>query len=225
MISDWELVLPDPGVDLNDLENTCAVFWKQKGLYLMAVKLKGRISRNLILAYDTTSNRAWLWSMPFGVASLAIVASPAGEEEVLVGTEDGTLATLIEGDTDDGQAFTGTLLTHPITPSQTGQSIELVRVSVEGRVEGSTKTVGLTVYRNEATARWTTGNVPLQTGEAVFGTGVFGTAQFAPGDFARRQVNMPNGTVGRSFSIQATLQPRTTIRSITLDADVLTRER
>lgn len=225
LISEWELVLPDPGIDLNDLENTCAVFWKQRSLYLLAIKLKGRTSRNLILAYNTTNNRAWLWSMPFGVASLALVTSPAGEEEVLVGTEDGTLTTLIEGDTDDGQAFTGTLLTHPISPSQTGQTVELVRVSLEGRIEGATKTVDLTVFRNEATARWTTGNVPLQTGETQYGTGVYGTATFAPGDFARRQVNMPNGTIGRSFAIQATLQPRTTLRSITLDADVLTRER
>jgi hypothetical protein len=157
-----------------------------------------------------------------------VVSSPSGEEEVLLGTEDGLLMTLVEGETDDGSPLSGSFETHALTPSKTGESVELGRVTIEARVEQgaqAAKVVGLTVRRNEASQRWTTGNVPMGTGEAVFGTAVFGTATFAPGDFGRREVNMPNGTVGRSFSLELSLPARARIRGISLDATTMSRER
>lgn len=225
VIETWDLAMPAPGLDANDLQDAPSVFWSRANLFIQAFKLKGSTSRNRLLVLNVESNRLWIWTAPFGVASMTIVSSPSGEEELLIGSEDGLLSTLIEGDTDDGQALTGFLQTHPLSPSKTAESVELNRVSLEARVESATKSATLTVYRNEATTRWTTGATPLSTGEAVFGTGTFTTSNFATEDFARRQVNMPNGTVGRSFSIALTLQPRTFIRNLTLDAVTHSRER
>jgi hypothetical protein len=228
LIERWGLIVPAPGVDTNDLANAPACVWKQANLYLLGIKVKGETSRQRILVYDYKAKRAWLWTAPYGVASLTVVSSPSGEEEVLLGTEDGLLMTLVEGETDDGSPLSGSFETHALTPSKTGESVELGRVTIEARVEQgaqAAKVVGLTVRRNEASQRWTTGNVPMGTGEAVFGTAVFGTATFAPGDFGRREVNMPNGTVGRSFSLELSLPARARIRGISLDATTMSRER
>jgi len=228
LIDKWSLVVPAPGVDINDLKETVGVAWRQQNLYLLALRVKGSKTRNRVLVYNYKTRRAWLWSAPYGVASMIVVTAPSGEEELLIGTEDGLLMTMVESESDDGVVFSGSLLTHPITPAQASESVVLLRSNIEARVESgaqASKTVGLTIYRNEATQRWSTGNVPLGTGEATFGNGVFGTAVFGPGDFGRRVVNAPNGTRGRSFSVELTLQPRTFLRNLALEYNIEGQER
>lgn len=228
LIDRWGLVIPAPGLDSNDLFNAPACVWRQANLYLLGVKLRGETSRQRILVYDYKGKRAWLWSAPFGVASLTTVTGPDGVEEVLLGSEDGLLATLVEGENDDGVALSGSIETHALTPGKTGESVELGRVTIEARVERgiqAAKTVTLLVRRNEASQNWAGGNIPMGTGEDTFSVGSYGTATFAAGDFGRREVNMPNGTVGRSFSLLVGVPPRTQVRGISLDATIMSRER
>jgi hypothetical protein len=225
LIDRWDRAVPE-GVDPTDLFQAPGAVWRQRGFYLLGLTPKGGTSRNLLLVFDYVNTRTWVWTMPFGIGALHVVAGPSGTETLVVGTEDGFLATLTSGDLDDGtDTIAGYLQTHPIPLSPAGENVRVARITADVFTPGDPHTMSLALQLDDASQTFTSGDISTDTGESEYGAGLYGTARYGIERAVHRPVNVPRATQCRELSLRLGLSGTSELRSLAVEFDVLTQSR
>lgn len=200
ILDQWERVVPG-GVNLVRLNKSVSCTLRQQGLYLLAVTPKGSDSNTRIIVWDYQNKAFWLWSAPFGVASMASFVDATGAEFLLLGTEDGFLCTLMGADTDDGETVTGRIRTRSAQPLP-GKLANIRRICTTGRALGSGQTVSYSLFLEESRQPRLTGAFPEEIGNATYGTAVYGTGEYAQQAMKTHAVHIPNGTRGQQIQVE-----------------------
>lgn len=118
LLDEWDKVI-EGGVADELLERAVGATWRSRGLYFCGLARKGSTRNDCILVYDYRNHAFWDWDAPFGVTSLEVRHFANGQEQLLIGTSDGMVQTLVYGGPDDdGKAFTWTVRTAPIRPAK-----------------------------------------------------------------------------------------------------------
>ena len=225
LIDRWDRVIPE-GVDPASLFDAPGACWRQKGYYILALKRRGSTSRDRLLVYDYVNTRAWVFSAPWGASSLDIFTNAAGNEVLLVGTEDGLVTTLTGTQSDDGDtAISAFIKTHPIPLSPAGQEVRVVRITTQLIQPGLPPTLDVDIFRDEEADAWATGSFPVQPDPTQFATAVYGTDSYGAARGVKVASNVPAGTRCRDLSIQLGFAAETEIKTLAVEFDVLTQGR
>ena len=219
LIDRWDRVV-EGGVNPGDLIDAPGAVWPQKGYYLL------RLSSTRMLVYDYVNTRAWVWSMPFGIASIHVTTNTVGKELLLVGTDDGMIATLTGTYSDDNSSVVPAALeTHPLPLSRDGSEVRIARVTAEVAMPGEPHTMDVSLYRDEENEAFATGTFPVYAGEAEFGTDSYGTATYATNRSLKIPANVPRGTKCRAVALAFEVAAECEIKSLAVEFDVLTQGR
>lgn len=107
VLSEWEHLV-EGGANRANLYRAVAAFSFQRNEFYLAFPGRGSLVCDKIAVYNVTKQRWWLWEAPWGgVADIAVQRLSDGTEKLLFGMEDGTIAVLRKGATDDGDVITG----------------------------------------------------------------------------------------------------------------------
>lgn len=114
LIADWAQI---GGVNTTKLADSRAAVARTLGLAFFTYCPEGSDRPTGLLVYDFANGAFWPWAFPFGITSLAIRTSFDGEEELLLGCDDGYVRTLVDFDRDDGvHDIVGLVKTAPFRP-------------------------------------------------------------------------------------------------------------
>lgn len=232
LIDRWDRVIKD-GIDLGDLERTSATAWQQEGYYFLAVKRRSGgnttndqhdINRDTILLYDYVNRRTWNWRCPFGVNRLATLSLPNGRDVLAVGTEDGFICTITEGDLDDGTLpIVGSVRTLDTTLAG-GRRVNLRRVNVTANdLGGPNRTLDVNVYLDRGSRVYSVAEVPFDLGQEE-------AIEDVPDLVAEARdktmpVNIPSGAKARSVSVEISGAQSWKLSNMEIEVDVLTAEK
>lgn len=200
LLDQWERVVPG-GINISRLNKSVSCVLRQQGFYCLAVTPTGSASNTRIVVFDYNKKAFWLWSAPFGVASMSAFVDATGSEYILLGTEDGFLCTMVGADTDDGQTVTGRIRTRSAQPLP-GKLANLRRICTTGRGMGSTQTVNYSLYLEESKQPFLTGAFPEDIGNASYGSGTYAASQYAQDAMLTHAVHLPTGTRGRQIQVE-----------------------
>ena len=168
ILDDWDRILPG-GVNRSMLHRSVAVTLQATGWYVCAVPSAGKAHNDRLVIWNFESKTFWVWSLAFGCSSLAVDIDSSGTEHLLVGTDDGHVATLHAGSTDDGSTVTGRAKSALITLAGT-REFDISRLHVDVEALGSTPTLDVNVYASRRADPILDATIYLDSGDAVYGT-------------------------------------------------------
>ncbi|MGH1502792.1 MAG: hypothetical protein ACRBI6_04495 [Acidimicrobiales bacterium] len=181
ILDDWRRVLPE-GVNTSRLKESVGAASIHEGRLFFGVPSAGSCVLDKILVYDLEDATWWVWSAPWGgIASMARDYDKNGRERVLFGTVDGHLAVLCEGETDDGDAVTGTVRAAPIMP--VGSATTSPQSVMVTAYETGTKSLTVKAFMNEHDAGQTISRAMVPTYDetglySAAGNDLYGTAEY-----------------------------------------------
>lgn len=199
------------GINPKDLLQAPSFVMPQDGFYGLAVRGRNSARRNFIILVNYAQGGLWLWSMPFGVGSMAVSNLSSGREELLVGTEDGLIATLVKGDTDDSVAVNGYAQTPPLMLANS-QIAEPSVVNLTMQALGVGQGLDVTIFLDRSNVPWSSGTVYPDIGETSYGTGQYGVHLWASEADVTLSLAVPQETQARSVSLRLSGQHQWTFR-------------
>jgi len=204
VLDDWKRLLPE-GVNRSGMKNACATASFVENKYYLAVPSAGSNKNDRILVFDWLRKQWWVFSAPYGAASLATDLDENGKERVLVGTYDGHVAEFTNHDTDDGTAITATAKSPAFSPlGRTGQEASFIALTLDMKNLG-TNTVTISTYTNRQTRSRESSSglaktLKVDAGLDVWGTGTWNNATW--GDHRTKTVRLNMPTSARGSQIQ-----------------------
>ena len=116
LLDGWDRIFDEPP-GARDLASASSAVLQNDGYYLLGVG-------NRILIWDWRARAFWLFSCPWGVASMVVETDARGKERLLVGTKDGHIVTFAPGklSDDDISAVTGRAQCAWKSPNVTGEA-------------------------------------------------------------------------------------------------------
>ena len=138
LISDWRQVF-DGGINASALEGAVAAVVRDLNAYVVAIAPKGSQKNTRVLWVDISTGAIWPWEFPWAITALETRITDNGEEVLLLGTEDGFVATLGEHTLDDSETVTGYVKTAPMRafgPRETLVSAAVLTAREGGRQQG-----------------------------------------------------------------------------------------
>lgn len=208
ILDDWKRVLPD-GVNRSAMDDACATVSLSDNLYYLAVPAAGSDKNNRILVFDWVRKDWWVYTAPFGVASLATDYDENGNERVLIGSYDGHVAQFTSSNTDDGSAITGTAKSISVSPlGSTGQECSFVALNVDMKNMGI-KTVSVNTYTDRQTvsreaSSGLTKTLKVDSSQSIWGVGRWGTAKWADDRTKTVRLMMPAAARGHTVQYEIT---------------------
>lgn len=235
-IDSWDRVIPG-GISEHALDDAVGCAWRQRGLYFMAfsARTSGEIGNNRILVYDYVNKVSWIWSAPFGVSSLAIAYGAGGKERLIIGTEDGMIQTLSDGDFDDDQAILDWFAeTRELAPLKS-QQMEVQRVVLVGSSRGMSDAeatdddpeLSCSVYLDGAVRPWSSGVFTADRGEWSYRNDdrPWDEAEWPENAEKSSPIGIPRGGRGHSLRVRIAGTARHTLRSLEAEVAVFSRGR
>ena len=208
ILDDWKRVLPE-GVNRSAMDDACATVSLTENRYYLGVPAAGSDTNNRIIVFDWARKDWWVYTAPFGVASLATDYDENGNERVLVGSYDGHVAQFTMSNTDDGSAITGSAKSIAIAPlGLSGQECSLVAISLDMENMGD-KTVSVNTYTDrqkisrEASSTLTK-TLKVDASQSIWGTGTWGSAKWADSRSKTVRMNMPTSARGHTIQYEVT---------------------
>ena len=206
ILEDWRRVLPD-GVNRSAMDDACATVSLTDNKYYLAVPASGSDRNNRILVFDWMRKQWWVFSAPYGVASLATDYDENGNERVLIGTYDGHVAQFTKSGTDDGTAVTGVARSIAIAPlGAAGRESSFVALTLDMKNMG-TNTVTVNTYtdrqqnsRESSSALSKT--LKVDASLDVWGTGEWETAKWGDSRTKTVRLNMPTSARGHTIQYE-----------------------
>ena len=206
----WDRIVPG-GINPKDLLQAPSFVMPQDGFYGLAVRGRNSARRNYIILVNYLQGGLWLWSMPFGVGSMAVSNLSSGREELLVGTEDGLIATLVKGETDDSVAVNGYAQTPPLMLANS-QIAEPSLVNLTMQALGVGQGVDVAIFLDRSNISWNGGTVYPDIGETSYGIGRYGTDLWASEADVTLSLGLPQETQARSVALRISGQHQWTFR-------------
>jgi hypothetical protein len=243
LVDGWDRLV-DGGINPEMLHLAVGCVLPNLKLYCLAVASAGSSNAlDTILVFDYSRRSWWPWSAPFGVSSLARDVGHRGQERLLIGTDDGHVATLLPQQKDDGETITGYARTPPIAPfgdmraDFTRLMVEAVQLGAAG--VGTGNRLAIATYVNRRDAHNQLGFLELDGGGMVFASrdspGA-GDAELGDADNPADEdptlagnerkvvpLNLLVGTAGHTFAIKVTGASRWRFRGATVEARALER--
>ncbi len=127
LLDRWDRVL-EGGVNQSRLDGAVACYLAQSNRAFFAVPATGSQVNNRLVEVDFARKAVWLHSLSFGCSFLSVDYDETGQEQLLLGTDDGFIQTFRDQLLDDGVAVTGSVVTPPIGLEDELFSVRLVRV-------------------------------------------------------------------------------------------------
>jgi len=226
VLDDWSRLL-EKGVNQSKLHHAVAAVSQTKNRYYVAVPSAGSETNDKILVFDYFRKAWWVWSAPFGVSFMTTDFDEGGRERVLFGTNDGHVQVLTEGDTDDGQAITGTVRGASIAPFGEREG-SLVAALVDVGDMGSADTLTVSSYLDKQETAKLAKTLSVNDRQATFGVAYWdqdaaADADWADGRFLEKRINQPYKARGNKFQLELSGTSRWKARGMTLLARVLER--
>lgn len=107
LLEEWEHLV-EGGANRSQLHRAVASYSFQRNEYVIAFPGRGSSVNDTIGVLNLLQRKWWCWSAPWGgVADISVVRAKDGTERMLFGMQDGTIAALRQGATDDGEVITG----------------------------------------------------------------------------------------------------------------------
>lgn len=141
VLREWTDLLAE-GVNQSRLNRSIAVAFPEKNWILFAVPTGGSQKNDRIVVWDYIADKWWVWSARWGVSSMAVDRDSAGRSQLLIGTDDGFVQSLVAGDTDDGQSIDAYAFSPPIAPKH-GVRVSPVRVVMTAKDIGRERTMSV----------------------------------------------------------------------------------
>lgn len=220
----WERVVPG-GINPKDLLLAPSAAMVQDGFYLLGLRGRNSARRNYILLFNYIQGGFWLWTMPYGVASMAVSNLSSGREELVIGTEDGLIATLVKADTDDSLAVTGYAQTPPLqlSPARRG---EPSKVNLTLQALGVGQGVDVSFYLDRSNLPWSSGTVYPDIGETSYnGLASYGTSYWASEADVTLGLRLPMSTRAQTVSLRISSQRRWTYRRAEVEFQLFSAEK
>jgi hypothetical protein len=193
VLDDWKRLVP-VAPSTADIAKSSACVLRQRGWYVLAVG-------DYIFVYDYERGAWWVWSAPYGVSAMATRYDAMGKEQLLIGTNDGFIQTMVEGAYDEYvDEIEGYAKSVPIQPGQ-GNEVEVQAMMLTMKALG-TKTLNANLYVNRQKKAWQEAELKVQTGEAALGAFTLGTSKLARDQFKTVRLNTPSGTKAHSIQYE-----------------------
>lgn len=168
-IDNWEKVIPG-GISDTALDDACGAVLRQAGLYIMAFspKVGGTIGNTHLLVYDYVKKASWVWTVPWGVSSLATATGAGGREYLLIGTDDGFIQTLTDTDLDDNvEPIEWAIETNDVAPAG-AMLVKPTRVHITAAAMPAASAPTVKVRMRGSRRDWLSGTTQFDLGEATW---------------------------------------------------------